>query len=481
MVAPQKNFSLIDELLAEQQQLQTPVARFARAAGGSDTARNSAPSVQLIPLTAPGPGEQYAFEVDLDACSGCKACVAACHSLNGLDEHETWRDTGLLVGGDESHPFQQIVTTACHHCADPACLHGCPVLAYEKDPLTGIVRHLDDQCIGCTYCVLKCPYDVPKYNPARGIVRKCDMCQSRLAHAEAPACAQACPTHAIRIVAVHTADLPATFLPGAPEPGYTRPTTRYVTQRRRPGNLRSADADVLRPQPAHWPLGWMLVLTQVSIGLLAAATARPGPSLRIISWGAAAIGLGASVLHLGQPLKAWRCFLGLRRSWLSREIVVFAAYFILLSVLAMSRHSQPALEAAALAAGAAGVFSSAMVYADTRRSAWRLGGTAGKFFGTALIAGLIPAWPAAAAVALGAKLFFENAVARETVATARLWRGPLRTVVRRRLLLGVSAALALAAGLTTTGFFLFAAGELAERYLFFRTVDAPKMPGLPAP
>ena len=42
------------------------------------------------------------------------------------------------------------------------CLNGCPVLAYEKDPVTGIVRHLDDQCIGCQYCMLKCPYDVPQ-------------------------------------------------------------------------------------------------------------------------------------------------------------------------------------------------------------------------------------------------------------------------------------------------------------------------------
>ena len=53
-------------------------------------------------------------------------------------------------------------------------------MAYDKDPETGIVRHLDDQCIGCQYCVLKCPYDVPKYSERLGIVRKCDMCVGRL-------------------------------------------------------------------------------------------------------------------------------------------------------------------------------------------------------------------------------------------------------------------------------------------------------------
>ncbi|MDA0578735.1 MAG: 4Fe-4S dicluster domain-containing protein, partial [Verrucomicrobia bacterium] len=148
---------------------------------------------ELMPASPPGPGQQYAFEVDLDRCTACKACVVACHNLNGLEETETWRSTGLLVGGTAEAPFQQTVTTACHHCANPACLTGCPVNAYEKDPVTGIVRHLDDQCIGCKYCMLTCPYDVPRFSKFKGIVRKCDMCSNRLAVGEAPACVQACP------------------------------------------------------------------------------------------------------------------------------------------------------------------------------------------------------------------------------------------------------------------------------------------------
>ena len=78
-------------------------------------------------------------------------------------------------------------------------MNGCPVKAYEKDPVTGIVRHLDDQCIGCQYCVLTCPYEVPQFNSKRGIVRKCDMCSDRLAASEAPACVQSCPNQAITI------------------------------------------------------------------------------------------------------------------------------------------------------------------------------------------------------------------------------------------------------------------------------------------
>ena len=148
MVAPKKKqptLALIDELLAEQSRLQTPVVRASHAFDQIEHPISKIENFQsLISLTQPRPGEHYAFAVELDSCTGCKACVSACHSLNGLDDDETWRDVGLLVGGDRAHPFSQTVTTACHHCADPACLNGCPVLAYEKDPLTGIVRHLND-------------------------------------------------------------------------------------------------------------------------------------------------------------------------------------------------------------------------------------------------------------------------------------------------------------------------------------------------
>jgi formate dehydrogenase iron-sulfur subunit len=112
--------------------------------------------------------QQYAFEVDLDACYGCKAFVVACHSLNGLQTDETWRSVDLLLGGNDQLPILQHVTSACRHCVEPACLDGCPVEAYDKDPITGIVGHLDDQNFGCQYCIVKCPYGVPKYNRLQG-------------------------------------------------------------------------------------------------------------------------------------------------------------------------------------------------------------------------------------------------------------------------------------------------------------------------
>jgi formate dehydrogenase iron-sulfur subunit len=195
--------------------------------------------------------------------------VAACHSLNGLDDDESWRDMGLLVG-TRKQPYLQTVTTACHHCEEPACADGCPVLAYDKDPVTGIVRHLDDQCIGCSYCILKCPYDVPKFNLKRGIVRKCDMCQGRLAEGEAPACVQACPNEAIKIKVVKL-DVPdrGQIIAGAFDSSYTRPTTTYVSSKPIPSR-EAADAGRLELDHGHPPLAWMLVLTQMSAGAFSA-------------------------------------------------------------------------------------------------------------------------------------------------------------------------------------------------------------------
>ena len=507
MFAPRQPplLDLVDELLAEQGRLQTPVvganAAHNRYKSGSQL---SALSSQLIPLSAPGPGEQYAFEVDLDSCSGCKACVVACHALNGLEDTESWRDVGLVHGGSRAAPFQQTVTTACHHCADPGCLNGCPVLAYEKDPLTGIVRHLDDQCIGCQYCVLKCPYDVPKYSERLGIVRKCDMCHQRLGAGEAPACAQACPTQAIKIVKVslHVSPMAAprvdtsAFLPGAPDPAYTQPTTRYVSARPLPANLAAADAMALRPQPPHWPLVVMLTLLPAAVGcqvaalLISSQLSTSNSLLLRLGWAAGALGLAASVFHLGQPLRAWRIFLGWRKSWLSREALVFGAWF----PLATAALLYPELASLAVFVGSLGLACSVMIYVDTHRSFWRLAQTAPRFFGTAALVGLAPVAPRLAALLLLAKLAWESRTFFDGSVSARLQRGPLRRASAVRDLLGISAVVLLiilpdcpALSLshsslpkTSVIYYMTLAlvlGELAERYLFFRAVDAPKMPG----
>ncbi len=550
---------LIARLLAEQQQL-TAVEQFARDHETRDQAArehgaNGAPAQaryyeKLLPAAPPGEGQQYAFEVDLDCCSGCKACVTACHSLNGLDEGETWRDVGLLIGGTASNPVMQHVTTACHHCLEPACLSACPVDAYEKDPITGIVKHLDDQCFGCQYCTLACPYDVPKYHAGKGIVRKCDLCSDRLADGEAPACVQACPHEAIAIKVVDTRQViedaeTDLFLPAAPDPQRTLPTTHFKTSRVFPRNTLPADYHAINPQHPHWPLIVMLVLTQLSVGAFVVGMVlesmldsslleafRPLHATGALGFGLLA--LGASTLHLGRPQYAFRAVIGLRHSWLSREILafgLFAGVACLFAVVCWTTTADgwfPVLGWVVAGTGLLGIFCSAMVYVVTGREFWSFGLTMAKFLLTASVLGIASTWlsilglglfvdsPAAQrlseqaggtlvqalVVAATIKLTIEASLFRHLLSrrqsppkrAARLLAGPLSGSTFARfgcgLLGGIVMPLFLWNGLAAeesrglflliSGGMIFAAclaGELLERYQFFAACAAPRMPG----
>ncbi|MEM1295022.1 MAG: DmsC/YnfH family molybdoenzyme membrane anchor subunit, partial [Verrucomicrobiota bacterium] len=481
-----------------QQRNLTAVDRFSQRHESAAQPAQSRYYQDLIPLNAPKSGEQYAFEVDLDACSGCKACVSACHSLNGLDEGESWRDVGALLAKEAEVPSQQTVTTACHHCVDPACANGCPTMAYHKDEETGIVRHLDDQCIGCRYCELKCPYEVPKFNDRLGIVRKCDMCQSRLEVGEAPACVQACPNEAIRIRVVAKEEIvqgataTTNLLPGTVSSDYTQPTTRYKNLRNESVSVPS-DEGKFHPAHGHFPLVWMLVLTQMGAGMTIADCVSRWLLPGYTAWQPLALalavslaGLAGSVLHLGRPLQAWRAFLGWRTSWLSREIIVFGGWSAALmgymgaALIGKWPMLTLSIGGAASVAGIIGIFTSVMVYADTRREFWAFPLTLFRFFATALTAGLLLSplaglgmVPIAALLAYDASLVLW--APPKFRKQQRLMQGALKNLTFARFVFGIMAMLLLANPLLALGAFLFS--ELAGRALFFRAVDEPKMPG----
>lgn len=550
----QPTTSLLQMLLEEQQQL-TAVDEFARhhdqlASAGALLPLQSKYYRKLLPATPPKEGQQYAFDVDLDRCSGCKACVAACHSLNGLDQHETWRDVGLLIGGTSHQPVMQHVTTACHHCLDPACMIACPVDAYEKDAETGIVRHLDDQCFGCQYCTLACPYDVPRYHSGKGIVRKCDMCEDRLAVGEAPACVQSCPHEAISIQIVDLQQVRENaeadpFLPAAPEPHLTFPTTTFRTRRVFPRNMLPADYYSVNPQHPHWPLILMLVLTQLSVGAFAVglvveawldpsslAVFRPLQS--VVALGLGLLALGASTLHLGRPQYAFRAVLGLRHSWLSREILAFGLFAAMAAAYAALTWQSGLPGAvislagqAVVATGMIGLFCSAMIYVFTQREFWSFSQTATRFTLTAVNLGIATTllviflfavsghaadatmlWsqigPGLARTLVAgsvAKLLFEASLFTHLAKrrnsplrrSARLLIGPLGSSTLARAATGVLGGIVMPLFLLTrtepefgslpsliSVAILFVAslsGELLERYQFFAAVSAPRMPG----
>ncbi len=528
-----QEYSLIDELLKEQNEL-SAVERFSQHYTDYQGPAQQPHYRDLLPIKKPSTGEQYSFEVDLDSCTGCKACVTACHSLNGLHDSEAWRDVGVIRGAEDGQVRQQTVTSACHHCADPACLSGCPVEAYEKLD-NGVVKHLDDQCIGCQYCSLKCPYDVPKYDKSLGIVRKCDMCHERLEEGEAPACVQACPNGAISIRVVKVdkikerAQASQSMIAGAYRSDYTLPSTNFKSKRPLPATMEAADAHCLEPSHQHTPLVWMLTLTQLAVGVTLANTvlALISPELSqllefpmlIVAIILGKIGLVASVFHLGSPLGAWRVFLGLKTSWLSREVVGFGAWMPLLilhtlivSPLAEMFGLEGVLPLAQIAVasrwillgvGLAAVFTSVMVYVDTHREFWRMSLTGSKFYGSVLLGG---AASLASVAAMSGHWSDSMALIVLFAGTLKLsleWKGvrpafdqdwslakqsgliqwhTLGSVLSTRIGLLVLGVLGITLGMVAPlcavlGALIIVVGELWERRLFFQSVVTLKMPG----
>ena len=467
----------LERYLAEQGEL-TAVEQFSQAHDRGTTADGVWHS--RIPLTEPVPGQQYAFDVNLDVCTGCKACVTACHNVNGLDEGESFRSVGLLKGGTPAQPFQQTVTGACHHCIDPACLNGCPTNAYEKDAFTGIVAHVEGKCVGCGYCTWTCPYEVPRFNSARGVVRKCDMCRGRLAEGEEPACVQSCPNGAIRISLVDTRTIRSevagqVLVPTAPPSDITVPTTAYHSDWGLPDGLTAAGATLGGGGRSHDPLVAMLVLSQASAGALTLDLALgPRRATAGAALALALMGVAVSILHLGRPERAWRALAGLGHSWLSREVGALGLFAALAAAAVVT--GSALVQAAAAVAGLAGVVCSGMLYVVTRRPSWRASVTGPRFALGALVGGAALAVatgggrPAALvlAVSLVAKLLWEAAV---------VWRpAPVPTAGLARFILGGSAV-ALAPSAPALALVAVLVGELIERSRFFTAASWTGMPG----
>jgi formate dehydrogenase iron-sulfur subunit len=153
--------------------------------------------------------QQYAMLHDTTRCIGCQACERACCEKNGFPAPETEPEIGhervtspealtvvnAKLTGKTTSVFCK---TQCMHCDQPACVSACLVNAMYKTA-EGPVIWKEDKCMGCRYCMIACPYDVPKfeYGSINPRIRKCVMCYDRLQEGKIPACAEACPQEAI--------------------------------------------------------------------------------------------------------------------------------------------------------------------------------------------------------------------------------------------------------------------------------------------
>jgi Fe-S-cluster-containing dehydrogenase component/DMSO reductase anchor subunit len=467
----------------------------------------------LIPLRAPRAGEQYRFHFDMTKCIGCKCCVVACNEQNGNPAAINWRRVGEIEGGHYPNTKRHYLSMGCNHCIEPSCMIGCPVEAYTKNSVTGVVEHSADACIGCQYCTWNCSYGVPQYNAARGVVGKCDMCHNRLSDGMAPACVQACPEGAISIEIVNTADWRADYLganaPGLPSAGDSISTTRITLPANLAPDTGRVDTQQIRPELPHLPLVFMLVLTQMAAGAfgvlwLLDLLGHAGPLWisAIASLTLAGVSLGASTLHLGRPVYAWRAMRGLCTSWLSREVLglgLFAgAASVFAGLLLMNLPGRAAAGLATLACGIAGVTCSARIYVVRARPAWCSGYTVAEFFSTALLLGPLfvsatgvssARWIVWSAAAGGAAqlltqalkfLWLSRSETFELRASSLLLSGRFHTAFLIRLgiliVAGMIAPLAFHSAVAIAGAFVLAlAGEWLGRWLFFVTVVPKNM------
>ncbi|MEW5736670.1 MAG: sulfate respiration complex iron-sulfur protein HmcB [Thermodesulfobacteriota bacterium] len=153
---------------------------------------------------------------DVSLCVGCRSCEAACNQVNELAKPEKpFTDLSVMAQSRRTTPEAFTVVnrfsgpggprpfwfrkSQCNHCLEPACASACFVKAFRKSA-KGPVTYDASLCVGCRYCMVACPFEIPTYEYNSAFtprVRKCTMCAPRLAEGKLPGCVQACPTGAL--------------------------------------------------------------------------------------------------------------------------------------------------------------------------------------------------------------------------------------------------------------------------------------------
>lgn len=148
---------------------------------------------------------------DSTRCIGCRACVAACRKANGLTPEPTRLNgvaydapndldahTKTIIRLYDTGTAHGYVKNQCMHCVDPACVSVCMFSALHKIA-GGIVAYDPESCIGCRYCEVACPFNVPKFEWASATPKivKCELCRHRLTAGQEPACTEVCPRQAV--------------------------------------------------------------------------------------------------------------------------------------------------------------------------------------------------------------------------------------------------------------------------------------------
>jgi tetrathionate reductase subunit B len=139
------------------------------------------------------PNKRYALVIDSRKCINCKACVVACRAENRvpLGNSRDW------ICEEHRGAWPKVLAAftpeQCHHCANPSCVRVCPTGAsYQRED--GVVLIKNDDCIGCRYCIVACPYNARFFREDEGVAEKCTFCAHRVDRGRMPACVETCPS-----------------------------------------------------------------------------------------------------------------------------------------------------------------------------------------------------------------------------------------------------------------------------------------------
>lgn len=156
--------------------------------------------------------------VDVTKCIGCRSCMVACKQWNKLPMDKTtfegsyqnlpdrtfttWRlvefqEVKEASGQNNWQMNWHMLSHACMHCNDAPCVKACPVPGAMEQSTTGYVTVDQEKCIGCKYCMVACPFNIPKFNEVSQTVAKCTFCPARVDNGLTTACSKACPTGCI--------------------------------------------------------------------------------------------------------------------------------------------------------------------------------------------------------------------------------------------------------------------------------------------
>ncbi|BCS88243.1 sulfate respiration complex iron-sulfur protein HmcB [Pseudodesulfovibrio sediminis] len=173
-----------------------------------------------LPVSAKAGGKSFGPHPDtlgvlFDAtrCIGCRKCELACNEVNELPapdkkfddlsvldtKRRTDEKTLTVVNKYESSKGSVFRKMQCNHCLEPACASACFVKAFKKEH-NGPVSYDASVCVGCRYCMVACPFEIPAYEydePLTPRVMKCTMCAPRLAEGKLPGCVERCPKEAL--------------------------------------------------------------------------------------------------------------------------------------------------------------------------------------------------------------------------------------------------------------------------------------------